>query len=38
MSMLLVRNEDRRGSHREFLVELISEQRVGQLPEIQLAE
>lgn len=38
MSTLLVRNEGSKRAHREFLVELISEERVGQLPEVQLAE
>jgi len=33
-STLLEKNENRRGSHREFLVELISEERVGQFPEV----
>lgn len=37
-STLLEKNEDSKGSHREFLVELISEERVGQFPEVQLAE
>lgn len=37
-STLLERNKNSQGSHREFLVELISEERVGQFPEVQLAE
>lgn len=37
-SALLERNESGKGSHRKFLVELISEERVGQFPEVQLAE
>lgn len=32
------RNENSKGSHCEFLVELIGEERVGQFPEVQLAE